>query len=378
MNIPIKIKSTLVILLIAISTLATAQSKFKVTLDAGHGGKDIGANYNGRVEKKIALEVVLKVGKILEAQPNISVNYTRETDEFIELVERANVANRVDANIFVSIHCNANRNLDADGTETYVMGLSKSKSSLAVAQSENEVVTLEKDYKKNYKGYNPNSPESFIGTTVIQEEFMENSIALASRIQDNFISIGKKSRASGVKQAPFMVLHKAYMPRVLIEMGFISNDIEGDVLDSEKGQNDIALAIATAIVSYKKEYFGEGPDANDGKDEFRPIKDDIKPIKDAPKPKVEISNSQNKSSEIIKSDLTYKIQLSVSSKKMALTAKNFKGLGDISMIKDGKFYKYFYSNTSNSDQIKLQLNEARAKGYKSAYIVSFKNGIKLN
>ncbi len=371
MKFPQKINFYLIYILLAGNVFVTAQSKFKVTLDAGHGGKDFGANYNGRVEKEIALAVVLKVGKILEAQPNIAVNYTRETDEFIELVERANIANRVDANIFVSIHCNANKNLAADGTETYVMGLSKSKSSMEVAKSENEVVTLEKDYKKNYKGYNPNSPESFIGTTVIQEEFMENSIALASRIQDKFIDLGKKSRAGGVKQAPFMVLHKAYMPRVLIEMGFISNEIEGNTLDSEQGQNDIALAIATAIVSYKKEYFGDGVDVNDGKDDY-------KPVKEIPKTKVETQIPQNRTSEIIKSDFTYKIQLSVSSKKLALTPKNFKGLSNVSMTKEGKSFKYFYSNTTNIDQIKLQLNEAKAKGYKSAYVVTFKNGIKLN
>ncbi len=370
MKISLKIKSYLIYILTILSAFATAQTKFKVTLDAGHGGKDFGANYNGRIEKEIALAVVLKVGKILDDNADIAVNYTRKTDEFIELVERANIANRVDANIFVSIHCNANRNLLADGTETYVMGLSKSKSSMEVAKSENEVVTLEKDYKKNYKGYNPNSPESFIGTTLIQEEFMENSIALASRIQDKFIDLGKKSRAGGVKQAPFMVLHKAYMPRVLIEMGFISNEIEGNTLDSEEGQNDIARAIANAIISYKKEYFGNG-ETSDDKDVY------VKPvIKDTPN--IETTIQQNRTNEIIKSDLTYKIQLSVSSKKIALASKNFKGLNDISMIKDGKSYKYYYSNTANYDQIKLQLNEAKAKGYKSAFVVTFKNGIKLN
>ena len=372
MNFPKNIKLYLIYVLAVISSFATAQSKFKVTLDAGHGGKDLGANYNGRVEKRITLEVVLKIGKILEDHGGFSVNYTRKTDEFIELVERANIANRVDANIFVSIHCNANRNLDADGTETYVMGLSKSKSSLAVAQSENEVVTLEKDYKKNYKGFNPSSPESFIGTTLVQEEFMENSIALASRIQDKFIDLGKKSRAGGVKQAPFMVLHKAYMPRVLIEMGFISNEVEGNNLDSEIGQQELALAIANAIISYKKEYFGDGQ-INDDKDNY------VKPIiREIPKVKVDTTKTKNKSSEVIKSDLTYKIQLSVSSKKLPLTPKNFKGLDDISMTKEGKNYKYFYSNTANFDQIKLQLNEAKAKGFKSAYVVTFKNGIKLN
>ncbi len=372
MKFSLQIKSYFLCMLTFASAFATAQTKFKVTLDAGHGGKDYGANYNGRIEKEIALAVVLKVGKILDDNADIAVNYTRKSDEFIDLVERANIANRVDANIFVSIHCNANKNLAADGTETYVMGLSKSKSSMEVAKSENEVVTLEKDYKKNYKGYNPNSPESFIGTTLIQEEFMENSIALASRIQDKFIDLGKKSRAGGVKQAPFMVLHKAYMPRVLIEMGFISNEVEGNTLDSDEGQNDIAKAIAAAIISYKKEYFGNG-ETSDDKDVY------VKPvIKDTPKPKLDTTITQNRSSEIIKSDLTYKIQLSVSSKKVPLKAKNFKGLDDITMIKEGKSYKYYYSNTANLDQIKLQLNEAKAKGYKSAFVVTYKNGVKLN
>ncbi len=369
MKLYLKIKSFLIYALLLVPIITFAQSKFKVTLDAGHGGKDFGANYNGRVEKNIALAVVLKVGKILEAQPNIAVNYTRQTDEFIDLVERANIANRVDANIFVSIHCNANRNLLADGTETYVMGLSKSKSSMDVAKSENEVVTLEKDYKKNYKGYDPNSPESYIGTTVIQEEFMENSIALASRIQDKFVELGKKSRAGGVKQAPFMVLHKAYMPRVLIEMGFISNDLEGETLNSETGQDDIALAIATAIVSYKKEYFGNG-EISDDKDVY------IKPlVNDTPKPKVE---KKEPFDEKVKSDLSYKIQLAVSSKKIKLTPKNFKGLNNVAVISEGKIFKYYYGNTDNFDEITLQLKEAKAKGYASAYVVTFKNGKKLN
>ena len=236
-----------------------SQSKnFRVTLDAGHGGKDWGATYNGHVEKNIALAVILKVGKILESQSNFDVNYTRKTDVFIDLIERANIANRVDANIFVSIHCNANKNTAADGTETYVMGMTKNASSLAVAKNENEVVTMEKDYKQKYEGYDPKSPETIIGVTLMQEEFMENSIALASKIQDAFSILGKKIRGGGVKQANFMVLHKAYMPRVLVEMGFISNPAEGAELDSEVGQDKIAEAIARAIISYKKEYFGTG------------------------------------------------------------------------------------------------------------------------
>lgn len=254
-----KIKVVLTFLLFSISFVHYSQSgTFKVTLDAGHGAHDFGASYNGHVEKNINLAVVLKIGKLLEQNPKIDVIYTRKTDVFIDLVERANIANRANADIFVSIHCNANRNTAADGTETYVMGMSKIASNLEAAKKENSVITLEKDYKTKYEGFDPNSPETMIGFTLMQEEYLDNSISLASKVQNGFADLGKKIRGGGVKQAPFMVLHKAYMPRILIEMGFISNYVEGNILDSEEGQNDIARAIANAIISYKNEYFGAG------------------------------------------------------------------------------------------------------------------------
>lgn len=276
-----KLKTTCIIGLCILSFSGFSQnSKFKVTLDAGHGAHDFGAVYKGHVEKNIALSVVLKVGKILESQPNFEVNYTRKTDVFIGLVERANIANRVDANIFVSIHCNANKNTAAFGTETFVMGMSKNASNLAAAKKENEVVTLEKDYKQKYEGFDPNSPETLIGLTLMQEDILNNSISLAAKIEDFIGGLSKKSR--GISQAPFMVLHKAYMTRVLIEMGFISNPAEGDRLDSEEGQNEIANAIADAIISYKKEYFGNGAIEND---EDRPSKKIIeRPVKDTTTP----------------------------------------------------------------------------------------------
>ncbi|HRN98608.1 MAG TPA: N-acetylmuramoyl-L-alanine amidase, partial [Flavobacterium sp.] len=244
------------LIFLLVSLVCNAQSqRFKVALDAGHGGKDHGAVYSGHIEKNIALGVVLKVGKILESTPGMEVIYTRKTDVFIDLVERANIANKADANIFVSIHCNANKNTVAAGSETYVMGMSKNASNMEVAKKENSVITLEKDYKQKYEGFDPNSPESAIALTLAQEEYLENSISLASKIQDLFTdALGRKNR--GVKQAPFMVLHKAYMPRVLIEMGFISNPNEGNYLGSEEGQNQMARAIADAIINYRKEYFG--------------------------------------------------------------------------------------------------------------------------
>jgi len=382
-------KASLIIGLCILSFSGFSQNnKFKVTLDAGHGAHDFGAVYKGHVEKNIALAVVLKVGKILEEQPNFEVNYTRKTDVFIGLVERANIANRVDANIFVSIHCNANKNIAADGTETYVMGMSKNASNLAAAKKENEVVTLEKDYKQKYEGYDPNSPETLIGLTLMQEDILNNSISLASNIEDSFSALGKKIRGGGVKQAPFMVLHKAYMTRVLIEMGFISNPAEGDKLDSEDGQNEIANAIAEAIISYKKEYFGNGTIENDEdkpskKIIEKPVKDTTTPVKKENKIIKEVVKKEpfkkETTKEVVKevqneTGVVFKVQIAASSKKMDLDPSNFKGLKNIDSDYNGTIYKYTYGQTTDYSEAKKYLSDAKSKGYDSAFLIAFKNG----
>ncbi len=370
MNIFNKTKLIFIFFLTITSFYAYSQSNvFKVTLDAGHGDHDFGAVYSGRIEKNIALAIVLKVGKILELNPNVHVIYTRKTDVFIDLVERANIANRANSNIFVSIHCNANKNTAADGTETYVMGLSKVASNLEAAKKENSVITLEKDYKRKYEGFDPNSPESMIGLTLMQEEYLDNSISLASRIEENFEKLGKKLRQGGVKQAPFMVLHKAYMPRVLVETGFISNPTEGDILNSEAGQDDVAQAIAQAILSYKREYFGTGsPEVND-----------VKPTKDTSVPgKPKTAEPAPKVVKDAPKGTFFKVQLIASIKKTPLEPKNFKGLKDVTMIYENNIYKYFYQETSDYESAKKYLQEAKSKGYGAAFLVATKNGEKIS
>lgn len=377
-----RIKIIVSFILMIISATGFSQANdFKVTLDAGHGAHDFGAVYEGRIEKNIALAVVLKVGKILESTPQMKVNYTRKTDVFIDLIERANIANRVNANIFVSIHCNANRNTAADGTETYVMGLSKVASNLEAAKKENSVITLEKDYKQKYEGFDPNSPETMIGMTLMQEEYLDNSISLASKIEDSFADLGKKIRGGGVKQAPFMVLHKAYMPRVLIEMGFISNRIEGNILNSEEGQNEIAKAIADAIISYKKEYYGNGEFEVTGelpsqKINEKPIKDTVTPVKAKTVSRNEDSIQPKKM--VDSSKPIFKVQLSASIKKVELIPRNFKGLNNISMAFENSVYKYMYGETADYNEAKQQLQEAKSKGYDTAFLIAFKNGEKIS
>ena len=355
--------------------ISFGQNNFKVALDAGHGGHDFGASYRGHVEKNIALAVVLKVGRILEANSKIDVIYTRKTDVFIDLVERANIANRANATIFVSIHCNANKNTAASGTETYVMGMTKIASNLEAAKKENSVITLEKDYKTKYEGFDPNSPETMIGFTLMQEEYLDNSISLASKVEDQFELLGKKIRGGGVKQAPYMVLHKAYMPRVLIEMGFISNYTEGNLLDSEEGQNEIAKAISNAIIGYKNEYYGNEGMPSATKNPYRELKDSAVPVK----PKA--INTVIDKKESTKSDsnsILFKVQIAASGKKLALQPQNFKGLRNTSLDFSSGVYKYYYGETSDYEQAKILLKEARQKGYDSAYVIAIKDGKKIS
>ncbi|MCZ8229377.1 N-acetylmuramoyl-L-alanine amidase [Flavobacterium sp.] len=375
MDTKICLKVMFVITFFFSSFFSYSQSEvFRVALDAGHGGHDAGAKYSGRVEKDVALAVVLKVGKILEESKKAEVVYTRKTDVFIELNERANIANRARASIFVSIHCNANKNLAADGTETYVMGMTKIASNLEAAKKENSVITLEKDYKQKYEGFDPNSPETMIGMTLMQEEYLDNSISLASKVENEFQNLGKKIRGGGVKQAPYLVLHRAYMPRVLIEMGFISNPEEGAVLVSEQGQNDLAQAIAKAIIKYKNEFF-----ESEGFENFPTPKVDATEKKEIIKPK-DTSDFQE-AAKVSTTPITgtiFKVQLSASYIQLELQPKNFKGLNFISMERDNNLYKYFYGETTDFNVAKENLKAAKAKGYDSAFLIAYKNGKKIS
>ena len=342
--------------------------KFKVVLDAGHGGKDYGAVYHGNIEKNIALQTTLRVGAILEKDPQIDVVYTRKSDVFIELQQRANIANKSKGSIFVSMHCNANKNQAASGNETYVMGITRNASNLEVAKNENEVVTLETDYKIKYDGFDPNSPESVIGISILQEEHLDQSIELAGRVQE-FFTKKTDNKNRGVKQAGFLVLRQITMPRVLVEMGFVSNKEEGEFLNSEEGQEKLAEAIAGAIMDYKIEFFS--PSNNDNKEEDKKEETIVKVI---PKKEVPVKTPE----KIVDKGIVFKIQISASTKELATTPSNFKGLSPISVESTGSLYKYFYASEKNYDAAKQKLEEAKQKGYSTAFIVAYKDGIKIS
>lgn len=330
-------------------------SKFKVVLDAGHGGKDPGNSYHGFVEKKIALETTLLVGELLDKHSDIEIIYTRKKDVFIELKDRPRIANEKDADLFVSIHCNAVSSFTPFGTETFVMGLSRSNDNLEVAKNENSVIFLEKDYKEKYNGFDPNKPESLIGLKILQEEYLSQSIELADRVEKNF-SNKLKRKSRGVKQTPLLVLDYSYMPSVLIELGFLSNKKEGGYLNSSKGKSEMASAIAQALLDYKNEFFQKNST-----------------IVETPE-----GNTTQPTEVVDEKGIVFKVQLAASGRKLETTPSNFKKLSPISREQHGSLYKYFYSDEASYETAKKRLEEAKSKGYSSAFIVAYKDGVKIS
>ena len=330
--------SIIILFLFFSSFNSFSQEKFKIVLDAGHGGKDPGRpNKNGIKEKDIVLNIALLLGKKLENSNN-KVIYTRKDDRFLTLRKRASIANESDADLFISIHCNAFNDSRVYGFETFVYGLHVNKANFDVALKENEVIFLEEDFKKNYKGFDPKSPESLIGLTLMQEDYLDQSIILASFIQDNF-SKKLKRKNRGVKQSGFWVLHNTYMPSVLVEAGFMTNSKEGAYLNSKKGQSEIADAIYDAILKYKKSIgFSDSP-------------------------------------TVLKANnFSYRVQISASKNLIELEPYNFKGLKNVTVIKENNTYKYFFSNSTNFDDITKKKNKAIENGFKNAFIVTFING----
>jgi N-acetylmuramoyl-L-alanine amidase len=346
----------LTILVLCNQTIVLAQDNqnFTIILDAGHGGKDPGNSYHGFTEKEIALKTTLKVGEFLEKIPNFKVIYTRTTDVFIELANRPKIANKANANLFVSIHCNSVKNFQPYGTETFVMGLSRSDLNLEVAKKENSVILLEDNFKDTYQGFDPNKPESLIGLTILQEENLNNSIILANEIQNNFTHTLKRN-SRGIKQQPLWVLDAVYMPSVLIELGFLSNREEGEYLDSDEGQQQMAEQIAKAIVAYNKRYFGG--------------RKGVKNVADTKEVAVVRAVVNSTSVANKKGSGTYKIQLLASSKDIPLIARNFKGLTDVKSSYDATIYRYTFGETVNLEEAKAAQLQAINAGFTDAFIV---------
>lgn len=358
------------------ATFAQGGQKFKVVLDAGHGGKDFGSVFNGFVEKNIALNVVLKAGKILESDKSIEVAYTRKADVFTELAERAALANRTNSDVFISVHCNSESTKAVFGAETYVIGTTKNASNIDVAKREDAVMSVEKDYKIKYEGFNTTAPEVIAGAIATQEPLLSKSIDLASKVQEGFVNSAKRKNR-GVKQGPLWVLNKVAMPGIFIELGFISNAEEGAYLNSEAGQDELAKALAAAIVAYKKENFTASAASATAATTQAPVKPATTgTIATAPaKPVATTSNTP--ATAAATSAVVFKVQIAASGTDMALEPYNFNGLTDISKDATTAVIKYFYGATGTYAAAKELLATAKAKGYTSAYVVAFRDGKKI-
>lgn len=324
----------------------TEKNEWVVVIDPGHGGKDPGTLGKQSKEKDIALSISLKTGSYIEDRiEGVKVIYTRKTDEFIELYKRAEIANKSRADLFISIHCNGVNDRRIKGSETFTMGLHKDQGNLEVAMKENSVITLEEDYSTRYQGYDPNSSESFIAFSLMQNIYLEQSLNIASYIQSQFKErVGLRNR--GVKQAGFLVLWQTTMPSVLIETGFISNSDEEKFLVSKKGQDYVASAIFRAFRDYKA--------AIDHKSDFTTLKMD-------PVPEVNIDTG-----------LDFRVQFMTSSIKKDIKSDEFKGLSDLSEIVAGKYYKYTSGSFTNYKEAAVHRKMVQFK-FPDAFVIAVSN-----
>ncbi|WP_435314249.1 N-acetylmuramoyl-L-alanine amidase family protein [Cellulophaga fucicola] len=373
----------------------SAQDKFVVVLDAGHGGHDPGNLGNGYLEKNIALNIVLKAGELLSQNPNIKVLYTRKDDTFVDLFERGQIANKANADLFVSVHCDSHTS-DAHGAGTFVLGLHANKQNFDIAKKENSVIYLEDNYQANYSEYNINSPESVIGLTIMQEEFLDQSIALAKLLQDKFSNKLKRTDRK-VKQAGFIVLHQTFMPSVLVETGFLTNKSEGAYLNSKSGQLEMGTAIAESVLAYMDQLVSNAIASSTATPEPKEVvKEQIKVVEEKkveekkpavvvqePKEKEVIVKNETKPKEVeeqvtTSSNIEFRVQLFASSKSIPLVSDNFKGLRALTKEPVNNMYRYMSGHAKSHYDAKLIKSNADLKGYTSSYIVAYKDGKRIN
>ncbi len=335
----------------------------RVVIDPGHGGKDPGAVGRRTKEKDVVLPISLKLGGYInEYLPDVEVIYTRTADEFVELHRRAEIANRNNADLFISIHANANSNRNVKGTDTFVLGLHRTKENLDVAMKENAAILFEEDYDEQYQGFDPNSPESYIIFSLMQNTFLGQSLNFASYVQGQFRErAGRIDR--GIRQAGFIVLYQTTMPSVLIEVGFVSNEEEERFLMSDQGQSYIASAIFRAFRDYKESierksdrlFASSGSSNNINNHRENPV------VTDVP----ETSEQSDK--------ITFKVQVVSSRNKIPLDSDFFKGIKDIEVFESDGLFRYVVGGSATLEDITAYRGKIN-KIFPDAFIVAVRRG----
>lgn len=364
------------LLFIGITGQAQESAIKTIVIDAGHGGKDPGCHGAHSNEKTVCLSMALKLGEMIKMNfPDINVVYTRKTDVFIELDERAKIANRNNADLFICIHANA-ASAQAKGTETYVLGLYRTESQQKIAERENSAIYLEDDGGEKYKGFDL-SPDAIIARQLQLSVFLDQSISFATKLQAEFTEIGRYDR--GVKQAGFLVLYKTTMPSVLIETGFLTNPTEENFLSTEASQVKMAESMFVALKKYKYELEGK---VYDEKEPYKKLKTTTKPVEKDPVEKPTPPKEKEATKDpFVAADPTiveFRVQIETSDKSIPLNSSKFKGL-PVQEYQQDNLYKYtvgsFPNDLAGAKDYKIQLQKM---GYQHAFVVAFLGGERIS
>ncbi len=355
------------------------KAQYTLVIDAGHGGKDPGAiGKKGNREKTINLNVAKAFGKLVsDKYPEVRIIYTRSKDVFIPLKQRANIANKAKADLFVSIHTNASKNRSARGCETFTLGSGSSAEALAAAKYENEVILQEENFEATYEGFDPRSTESYIIFELLRGHDMEKSISCAEHIQNRMVKRSKLSNR-GVSSAGFLVLHQTAMPSILVELGFISNPTEEKFLSSSNGQSQLAKGIFEGFCNYYEEYKKTKIDNTTSSTTTEaPRQKDEEPQQQTPPATQSVESAETaKSGSDNTSAPIFKVQILTSGKKLSSNDKRFKGEKANYYCEKG-VYKYTCGESTNYNEIE-SLRRRLSKKFKDAFIVAFKDGKRVN
>ena len=400
-----KITLIWVVLWMLAMTSFAANRNFTLVIDAGHGGHDAGARGAISMEKNVNLSVALQFGRYVEKyMPEVRVIYTRKTDKFVSLIERANIANRANADLFISVHTNAlPAGKIARGFETYTLGMHRAKDNLDVAMRENSVISMEKDYKQTYQGFDPKSSESYIIFEFIQGKNMERSVELARMIQRKVCDNANRPD-KGVHQAGFLVLRETSMPSCLIELGFITTPDEERILNNSDRVNDIAKSIYDGFAQYRNKYDKrvtvpyrplqsgdveelkeqesqhqvEPQRKNEAQKKVEVLKKTEALKRTEPQKKAEVQKqvvAQKKPEP--KDALVFKLQIFVSDRILRKGDAHFKGETDYESFREGNLVKYTMGASSNYNEI-YRLRKSLQEKFPEAFIIAFKNGQKYD
>ena len=340
---------------------------FTVVIDAGHGGKDPGAiSANKKLyEKDVTLKVALMVGEsIKKNHPEVKVLYTRKADVFVGLNDRARMANKANADLFISIHTNAAKNRTAKGAETYTLGIEEERTerNLEIAKRENGVIFLEDNHEKTYANFNPNSPESYIIFEYMQSEFVKESIHMAQYVQEHLASDANR-HDRGVRQAGFLVLNATSMPSILVELGYISNAEDAKYLGSESGQKRMSRCISEAFDKYYTD--------------LMKLNASQPTVESTRTTTIPASKEQPKAIQGDEQQPVFKVQFLSSSKQLAAEDKAFKGLKPVEFYYDKGLYKYTYGSSTNYNDI-IRIKKKVNEKFKDAFIVAFVQGERID